>query len=157
MHSSASAASAIVASLNETWFFLSGEQRVFIPIEPPQAPAYVDKAYYLHVDVSDRGAHYLVSVLMQRNDAVTVASHMLGIAPQTLVEGDLIDAMAEACNVITSRKLLKLSEEAQIKVGRSGYLLPEIYAQTCATGRLDSGFSARNGDNVIHVLVFQLP
>ena len=146
----------VIESLNNTWAFLSGETRGFKSIEPLQAPRYIEQGYFLHVDVSERGRKFLVSVLMQRADAVTVASHMLGIIPSALIEGDLIDAMAEACNVITSRKLLKLSEEAQISVGKSGYLLPELYEKTCSDGRLDSGYMAQHDSKVIYVLVFEM-
>lgn len=146
----------ISANLAQSWKFLSGEDRDFKSIDTLTPPQYQEHTYYLPVDVEDAGKRFAVSVLLQRIDATTVASFMFGLDPSLLSEADLKDACGEICNVISSRHLLQLSDQASITLGMPCYLQQHTYQDTIARGQLEAGYKSTQDDRTLYVLVSDL-
>jgi hypothetical protein len=146
----------ISANLAQSWKFLSGEDREFKSIDSLTPPQYQEHTYYLPVDVEDAGKRFAVAVLMQTLDATTVASYMFGLDPSQLSESDLNDACGEICNVISSRRLLQLSDQAIISPGTPCYLQKHTYLDTIARGQLEAGYKSTQDDRTLYILVSDL-
>ncbi|NDD15115.1 MAG: hypothetical protein EB072_21410 [Betaproteobacteria bacterium] len=146
----------ISATLAKSWKFLSGEDREFKALDSITPPEYQEHTYYLPVEVEDAGKRYAVSVLLHRSDATVVASFMFGMEPSKLSEADLQDACGEICNVMSSRHLLKLSNEARITLGMPKYLHKQTYLETITQGQLEAAYQSTLGDRTVYVLVCDL-
>lgn len=146
----------ISATLAKSWKFLSGEDREFKALDSITPPEYQEHTYYLPVEVEDAGKRYAVSVLLHRSDATVVASFMFGMEPSELSEADLQDACGEICNVMSSRHLLKLSNEARITLGMPKYLHKQTYLETITQGQLEAAYQSTLGDRTVYVLVCDL-
>jgi len=146
----------ISATLAKSWKFLSGEDREFKALDSITPPDYQEHTYFLPVEVEDAGKRYAVSVLLHRSDATVVASFMFGLEPSELSEADLQDACGEICNVISSRHLLKLSDEARITLGMPTYLQKQTYLDTMTHGQLEAAYQSTSGERTVYVLVCDL-
>ncbi|MBT0570154.1 hypothetical protein KIK84_07445 [Curvibacter sp. CHRR-16] len=106
------------ASLGQSWQFLAGESRGFdYTSAEGRALDYTEFSYFMPLDVAAENRTAGVAVLIERPDALAVAAHMFGQAPDTLPEADLRDACSEVCNVLSDSIALHISGDADMTIG----------------------------------------
>lgn len=108
----------VALSLEKAWQFLSGERAMFdVLVEMPACPTFADFSVFMPLAV-DAGARTAgVGVLIQREDATIVASHMFGIPKDDIQEADLRDACAEVCNVFSGCVAPNIGHTSSICIG----------------------------------------
>jgi hypothetical protein len=108
----------IILSLEKAWKFLSGECAMFdVLVEMPTHPTFADFSVFLPLAVEAESRTAGVGVLIQREDATIVASHMFGLPKDDLNEDDLRDACTEVCNVFSGCVAPTVSAAHEIGIG----------------------------------------
>lgn len=95
----------MASKLASAWAFLRGNERHFEAVSPLELrPGERVHAIVLPVYVPDHLATYLlaVSLLIDNEEAVGIASHMFGLPESDVQTEDVRDASQEACNVLGS-------------------------------------------------------
>lgn len=106
------------AQLSRAWEFLSGEARNFRHMTlKPDVLQFAEFSFFLPLTDADLSRSGGVGVLVQREDAARVATHMFGVARGQVTEADLRDACAEVCNVLSDCMAPLFSEGHGVLVG----------------------------------------
>ena len=112
---------AVALSLSKAWQFLSGETGEFDVLidwtSNPTNPTFAEFSVFMPLTVDAESRTAGVGVLIQREDATIVASHMFGLTKDEVNEDDLRDACAEVCNVISGCITPQVSASNDIKIG----------------------------------------
>lgn len=145
---------AVSASLAKSWKFLSGEDRAFSPVEALIPPQYEQHCYFLKADIQDAGKHCAVGILLQRSDAISVASYMFGTEPADVSEDDLDDACSEVCNVLGGGTLLLLSGKSEISLGVPTHLGERGYLTTNDGSHLAAAYKSTVNEKTLYVLLY---
>ena len=109
---------AVALSLSKAWQFLSGESGVFdVLVDWTSSPSFAEFSVFMPLTVNAESRTAGVGVLIQREDATIVASHMFGLNRDEINEEDLRDACAEVCNVISGCVTPQVSLASDIQIG----------------------------------------
>lgn len=111
------------------WKFLSGESRRFHFYEGMsfQDAENVRRRMVLPVILHDAGHLAAIALLIDQDDAEKLAAWMFGILRQDLIEENIVDACAEACNVLSGAIIEYLSAHDQVEVGIPMQIDPDEY------------------------------
>jgi len=103
----------VARNLAKAWEFLSGERRMFDVFHPEthDHPPFAEFSMFMPLGLRAEARTAGVGVLIQREDASIVASHMFGLERGYLSEDDLRDACAEVCNVFSGCVSAQLSDQ----------------------------------------------
>jgi len=108
----------IAQDLTKAWEFLSGERRRFdVETSNGTHPPYAEFSVFMPLNLHSENRTAGVGVLIQREDAMVVASHMFGMEKNDLCEDDLRDACAEVCNVFSGCVRPQVSVGTDVAVG----------------------------------------
>jgi hypothetical protein len=108
----------VSAQLSQAWDFLGGVARHFdFLVEPLPALAYAEYSFVLPMSVYAEQRTGGVGVLIAREDALQVASHMFGMDAAQVQDADLQDACAEVCNVFSDCIALHVSGNEDVSIG----------------------------------------
>jgi hypothetical protein len=92
----------VALNLARAWEFLSGERGMFdVWCERVPHPDFAEFSVFMPLAVKAESRTAGVGVLIQRDDATIVASHMFGLPEEDVTDDDLRDACAEVCNVFS--------------------------------------------------------
>ena len=87
--------------LAKAWAFLSGEQRRFeLLVGKNELLQFTEFSFFMPLAVHEEGRDGGVGVLIQREDAIHVATHMFGVPHDEVREAEMRDACSEVCNVL---------------------------------------------------------
>jgi len=104
--------------LGKAWEFLGGAERNFeFSLEQKTALAFTEYSYFMPLEVAQENRTGGIGVLIQRADAVAVATHMFGLPEDELQEADLKDACSEVCNVFSDSIALHISGSSDVSIG----------------------------------------
>lgn len=117
-HSTDENAAVISAKLSHAWELLSGEKRPF-QLGPDQEnpPPFAEFSYVIPMTVEKDDSTFAVGILIQRDDALTVASAMFGTARADVPDADLRDACSEVCNIFSDCISRNMYQSDKVKVG----------------------------------------
>jgi len=120
------ASQAVALSLSRAWQFLSGESGTFdVLVDWTLNPSFAEFSVFMPLTVNAESRTAGVGVLIQREDATIVASHMFGLNNDEVNEDDLRDACAEVCNVFSGCVTPQVSLTSEIQIG-----LPQLATAT---------------------------
>ncbi len=118
MSNSAHETQTVLSGLTRAWQFLSGETRLFeCSVAPTDRPNFAEFSFFMSLTLHDTGKRGGVAVMIQREDATRVATHMFGIERQHIHEGELRDACAEVGNVCANCISEHFSGGQQVSIG----------------------------------------
>lgn len=141
--------------LSKAWEFLSGKKGFFDYFKQSvEKPEFVDFSVFMPMDVEAEERTAGVGVLIHREDATIVASHMFGLPKNHLTEEDLKDACSEVCNVFSGCIPSEVFAKSDVGIG-----LPKIATQSDfeeITRGSVLNFTYGSGDSIktISVLVY---
>lgn len=108
----------VATRLAREWELLSGEPRVFdVVLDPSSAPPYAEFSYLMPLTIFATKTICGLGVLIQRNDALTLAANMFGVLPYEIPDEDLKDACSEVCNVFSDCIAMHLSGNEDVSIG----------------------------------------
>lgn len=112
-------------NLSQAWQFLSGECGMFEALADwTSNPSFAEFSVFMPLMVNAESRTAGVGVLIKREDATIVASHMFGLAKDQVNEDDLRDACAEVCNVFSGCVTPQVSLNSDIQIG-----LPQLASE----------------------------
>lgn len=144
----------VCASLGQSWHFLAGQERTFEWMQHPQTPEYAPYSYFLAFEIAAQHRIAGVGVLVEPADALAVASHMFGQAPETLQESDLRDACSEACNILSDSIAVHISGDADMTIGLPYAVSLDEYVKTSTHSTASAIYCSHTPQAKLHVIVF---
>lgn len=115
----------VALNLARAWEFLSGERGMFdVWCEQAEHPDFAEFSVFMPLSVQAESRTAGVGVLIHRDDATIVASHMFGLPEEEVTEDDLRDACAEVCNVFSGCITSQISGTHAVGIG-----LPRLATQ----------------------------
>lgn len=143
----------VALSLSKAWEFLSGEREIYdVYLEKAEIPAFADYSVFLPLSVESRTAG--VGVLIHREDATVVASHMFGLPKEDLTEDDLRDACAEVCNVFSGCVVPQVSDSPDVGIGLPLRASPQDFEEITKGSALKLTYKCEHGTKRLFVLVY---
>jgi hypothetical protein len=111
-------AAIVSAKLSHAWELLSGEKRPF-SLAPDQEnpPLFAEFTYVIPMTVEEEDTTFAVGILIQREDALTVAASMFGLSRAEVPDADLRDACSEVCNIFSDCISRNVYQSDKVKVG----------------------------------------
>lgn len=104
--------------LCQAWEFLSGETRRFeCLMGQTDLLQFAEFSFFMPLTGQGHGKYGGVGVLIQYEDAVSVAANMFGVARQQVQECDLRDACAETCNVFADCMATHFNGDEKFSIG----------------------------------------
>ena len=145
----------IAMHLAQAWEALSGEHRQFGFVAAlEQSPPYAEFSYIIPMTLQSDGSMVAVAILIERQDACTVASVMFGAPPSDLPDEDLRDACSEVCNIFAECITKHLTQTEGVSVGLPFMLNESNYHHVFdASGNRDV-YQSVEGTACLAVMVF---
>lgn len=127
--------SKVAACLSTGWEFLSGECASFA-LSPERCSPPEPAEFSFFIPLGPRAVRTSggVGVLIQPADARVLAAHMFAEAPEMLPLTSLVDACAEACNVLAVCVTINITQHTNLDIGlpfRAGAQAYEEIRRTC--------------------------
>jgi hypothetical protein len=146
----------IETRLTRAWAFLSGAQVVFRHVTDPALTAQQvgdEKHVVLPVEIPTTDRHAALGLVLDRSDALDIATAMFALPAEELSEEDVDDACREACNVISACLLERLPENPALRPGLPRSLDASRYRALVDHGLLQAQFEGQ-AHSIISVSVF---
>lgn len=108
----------VALRLSRAWEFLSGANVVFDPITDGGVhPSFTEFSIFMPLNVIAPHQVAGIGVLLHREDAQRVASHMFELPETELAEADLQDACCEVCNVFSDCVAAHVGGDSDVIIG----------------------------------------
>lgn len=147
----------VCTGLTKAWKFLCGEERSFaLSTSCRVVPPLTEFSYFMQIKVSEDRRTCGMGVLIERPDAVNVASHMFGVAAACLKESDLHDACAEVCNLFSGCVALHISDNAGLQMGLPFLVSRTDYEQIAARSTVASVYVSKAPNVQLYVVEYHI-
>lgn len=104
--------------MSHAWKLLSGEKRTFFLLPDQEAPpSFAEFTHVIPMTLVKDTSIFTVGILIQRDDALTVASSMFGRSREEIPDADLGDACSEVCNIFSDCISRNFYPSDRFKVG----------------------------------------
>jgi hypothetical protein len=145
----------VAQRLSKAWEFLSGKKGMFdYFIKSVEKPEFVDFSVFMPMDVEAEKRTAGVGVLIHREDATVVASHMFGLDKCYLTEEDLRDACAEVCNVFSGCIPSEMFSKSDVGIGLPKVATPGDFDFISKKSVLNFTYGSGDSIKTISVLIY---
>jgi hypothetical protein len=146
----------VESRLADAWVFLSGRTRDFARFAFPADPCFPPGGRHLLMRATRarRDQPVGVGVVLDRQDAVQIASAMFAVPAEELSEEDINDASREACNVMSGCLTQTLSAGLRLDFDCPLELAATGYSTMWHTSRVMVSFEGRGRDSRVTVTAF---
>lgn len=122
--------------LTQAWEFLSARSRSFTHLHTStELLRYADFSFFMSLAVDDKTRAGGIGVLIDHQDALSVAAHLFGVPAAEVSDGDLYDACAEACNVLADCVAEDIAPGRRIRLTLPRRVTESEYAGLLASSR----------------------
>jgi hypothetical protein len=148
----------ISSRLTRAWRFLSGEHRPFeLLVGGNDALRFTNFSFFMPIKVPLGGVGGGVGVLLEREDALLVASHMFGVAPAAVPLADLRDACSEVCNVFSDALASHIVGNDHPPMGLPMQVDAQQYEAIARNSVAKAVYRGTADGQSLHVVVYYLP
>jgi len=147
----------VCVGLAKAWKFLSGEERGFAPCKScSTSPTLTEFSYFMPLRVSADQRTGGLGVLIQRPDALDVATHMFGAEAACLQEPDLHDACAEVCNVLSGCLAQHIRAYSDIHLGLPFRASQAAYQQISTNSTIAAVYVSSAHNTQLYVVEYHI-
>lgn len=114
----------------------------------------VDRRIMLPITVHDTHHLAAIALLIDREDAERLAASMFGVLPEDLVEVDIADACAEACNVLSGAIVNYLSANDQVDIGLPKSVGAARYQSVLLANVIKAYSEGRSNNHQLTLVIF---
>ncbi|MEI7611907.1 MAG: chemotaxis protein CheX [Betaproteobacteria bacterium] len=135
---------------------MTGEERRFRFFEgvAQQELKDVDRRIMLPITLQNTRHQAAIALLVERDDAEKLAASMFGVSRQDLLEADIADACAEACNVLSGAIVDYLSANDQVEIGLPKSVEAAGYQSVLLTSVIKAYSEGRSDNHQLTLVIF---
>lgn len=123
-------------------------------LQSVEKPEFVDFSVFMPMELEEEKRTAGIGVLIHREDATVVASHMFGLATNHLTEDDLKDACSEVCNVFSGCIPSNLFSKNDVGIGLPKIASPIEFEHISRESVLNFTYGSGDSIKTISVLIY---